>query len=59
MIGLEDQAKRNYMALAATGGSVSSLPADQIKEYVETRSLGASPPIPIAMWQYYEEQVRL
>ena len=58
MMGLEDQAKRNYMALACAGASISELSPDQVKEYVETRSLGASPPIAIAMWHYYEEQVR-
>ena len=40
-------------------GRPSELSPDQVKEYVETRSLGASPPIAIAMWHYYEEQVRL
>ena len=41
MMGLEDQAKRNYMALACAGASISELSPDQVKEYVETRSLGA------------------
>ena len=59
MMGLEDQAKRNYMALAAAQTPHPTLPADQVKEYVETRSLGASPPIAIAMWHYYEELVRI
>ncbi|MBI4198938.1 MAG: hypothetical protein HY535_00485 [Chloroflexi bacterium] len=59
MIGLEDQARRNYMALACMGPDHPILPRDQVLRYAATRAQGTTPEAAIAIWQYYEKQVRL
>ena len=59
MIGLEDQAKRNYMALASAGPDFPRVPRDQILAYAATRARGTTPEAATAIWQYYEKRVRL
>ncbi len=59
MIGLEDQAKRNFMALASAGPDFPRVPPDQIQQYAATRARGTTPEAATAIWQYYEKRVRL
>ena len=59
MIGLEDQAKRNYMALAGARRNRATLPRDQVLRYAATRERDTTSDAAIAMWQYFEKLVRL
>ena len=59
MLGLEDQARRNYMALAALGPDHPTLPREQVLRYAATRAHGTTPEAAIAIWQYYEGLVKL
>ena len=59
MIGLEDQAKRNYMAIASVGPDFPRVPRDQVLAYAATRARGTTPEAATAIWQYYEKRVRL
>ncbi len=59
MLGLEDQAKRNYMALASMGPDHPTVPPEQVEQYAATRARGTTSDAAIAIWQYYERLVRL
>ena len=59
MLGLEDQARRNYLALAALGPEHPILPREQVLRYAATRAHGTTPEAATAIWQYYEDLVKL
>ena len=59
MIGLEDQAKRNFMALASAGPDFPRVSPDEIRQYAATRARGTTPEAATAIWQHYEKRVQL